>query len=496
MAWSFGDGFDLYAAVADAYASASYWDSGASTSATLQAGRFAGSQCIRLTATNTAALIKSSGANDAVHHIVCAVIDNSTLTGTNANLFLQLSDGATNQCCIVFRSDGAILLTSGGPTGTTLDTYTGAVEVASTWYAFEFEVVINNTTGSWAVRKNGNTSNDHALGSLNTRASANNYANKLTLGMQNTPGVNWQLDDLFWRSDASSVPWMGDIRCYTRMPASDASVQFSRTNNAQTQTIGGSTSTISVSATSARFSPYTVAYDGVIASAVVATAGSVTGNMKCAIYSSVGGVPTAVLGSSGPQASVAVGNNIFTFSPTIPVIRGQQIWLAVLNDTAAGFWSVATATTNGGTAAMSYATFPTASPTFNPGSNPEVSSITFNINTNYGQVSEPQQDGTTSYVSDNVAGHADLYGIGTIAATPASIVAVTTRGYAQKSDAGNRTLAVQIKSGSTTVASPTLVLSPSGFQWAWRTDLVDPNTSAAWTAAAVDAAQIGPTVVS
>jgi hypothetical protein len=65
----------------------------------------------------------------------------------------------------------------------------------------------------------------------------------------------------------------------------------------------------------------------------------------------------------------------------------------------------------------------------------------------------------------------------------------------EKSDAGTRTAAVQLKSGATTVATPTLVLATSGWLWAWRTDTVDPNTSAAWTAAGVNNAQIGPTTV-
>ena len=65
----------------------------------------------------------------------------------------------------------------------------------------------------------------------------------------------------------------------------------------------------------------------------------------------------------------------------------------------------------------------------------------------------------------------------------------------QKSDAGTRTAAVQLKSGATTVASPTLSLTTSGWQWAWRTDTVDPNTSAAWTPAAVNGVQIGPKTV-
>jgi hypothetical protein len=46
------------------------------------------------------------------------------------------------------------------------------------------------------------------------------------------------------------------------------------------------------------------------------------------------------------------------------------------------------------------------------------------------------------------------------------------------------------------VASPTLTLTTSGWQWAYRTDIVDPNTGSAWTAAAVAAAQVGPVTVS
>jgi hypothetical protein len=146
-------------------------------------------------------------------------------------MYLQLSDAATNQCCIVFRSDGVILLTSATPAGTVLATYSGAVTAQNTWFAFEFEVVINNTTGRFRARKNGNTADDFDSGAtLNTRPGANAYANKLTLGM-NAVVTSQQIDDILWRSDASSVPFVGDIRCYTRMPASDASVQFARSTS-------------------------------------------------------------------------------------------------------------------------------------------------------------------------------------------------------------------------------------------------------------------------
>jgi hypothetical protein len=89
-------------------------------------------------------------------------------------------------------------------------------------------VVIHPTAGRFRVRKNGNTSDDFDSGAtLNTRPGANSYANKLTLGQQ-TRRRQSHIDDLLWRSDASSVPFVGDVRCYTRMPASDASVVFSR----------------------------------------------------------------------------------------------------------------------------------------------------------------------------------------------------------------------------------------------------------------------------
>jgi len=343
MAYVFGDGFDPYAASSDA--SLGYWDSG--TNAALVAGRFAGSQAVQYSSSTFTALVKSSAVNDAAHHISVAYRQGAVLSGTTLGLYFQFTDVAANQCCIVFRSDGVILLTSATPGGTILATYSGAVSAASTWFQFEFEVIISNTVGRFRARKNGNTVDDFDSGAvLNTRPGANAYANKLTVGMQTT--VNSQtIDDLLWRSDASSVPWVGDIRCYTRMPASDASAVFSRSTGA----------------------------------------------------------------------------------------------------------------------------------------------------TNFSCVDEPQQNGVTDYVFSANVNDADFYTIAPIAVTPISVVAVTTRGFLQKSDAGTRGAAVQLKSGAVTVGSTPTLLSTS-FGWLWRTDLTDPNTGAAWTAVGVNGITIGPKVTS
>lgn len=504
MAWSFGNSFDLYAAVPDTVAG--YWDSGSAGNFSLVAGRFAGSQALQ-NISATGFLAKSSGVNDAAHHLVVAFRQTQAISGATLGAYLELFDGATAQCSVVFRSDGAILLTSGGPAGTVLATYTGAFPVASTWYAFEIEVVINNTAGSFAVRKNGNPVNDFTLGSLNTRVSANNYANKLQFGMNATVSSQ-QIDDLFWRSDASSVAWLGDIRCYARAPASDASVTFSR---------APATFTLPPFSTSSAAGQQSVAgqprYSGFISqgsslnSVSVTFATGFTGNVKCAIFactSTLGATNSigAILGTAtAPIANPVAGTPIvFSFSPAVSLPFGTLFYVGVCSDTNSGTNSILGA--NVGPYSQyavisntAYASFPAASPATltAPASNHNYAPGFATANSLY--VSEAQQDALTSYVYDSTPGDADFYGVASIASTPATVIATTTRAYMQKSDAGTRTAAVQLKSGATTVASPTLVLTTSGWLWAWRTDIVDPNTGAAWTPAAVNNCTIGPKTV-
>jgi hypothetical protein len=486
MAYIFGDGFDCYATTADPFLG--YWDSGAASNATLIAGRFAGGQAWNFSTSAGVYFVKSSGQNDAAHHIVMAFRQTFVLSGTTLGLYFQLSDAATNQVCIVFRSDGAILLTSATPAGTVLDTYTGAVSAANTWFSFEFEIVINATTGSWSVRKNGNTSNDRFLGSLNTRPGTNAYANKLTVGIQVATNAQ-QIDDLLWRSDASSVPFVGDIRAYTRMPASDASTQFARAPSPVSVAQSGTSSgTTSKAANLGIMSAFTAAYSGTIASCQVSINAGATGNMKAAIYDST---RTIVLATSNAVVNPASGSNAITFGTPLTVTKGTVYHLAVDQDATivyntTGFtqWSFTT----------TYASFPAAGPALTANQTGPLFTVNITPTINAEFVSETLQDGTTSYVYDSTPGDADFYNIGTIASTPLATVAVTTRGFMQKSDAGTRTAAVQIKSGGTTVASPTATLS-SNFGWVWRTDSTDPATGTAWSATGVNNATIGPRTV-
>jgi hypothetical protein len=485
MAWNWGDGFDLYADPADM--ANGYWDS-VTGGLALIAGRFSGSRALYFTGSGQG-MVKTSSVNDAVHHFVCAFQQPSGL-GSSLGVAFQLYDGATAQCSVVFKNNGDILLASGTGGGTVLATYSGAF-TNNTWYGFEIEVVINNTTGSFRVRKNGNTVNDFSATGLNTRNSANNYANRVQV--VDVQAVGHVIDDFFWRSDASAVAWMGDIRCYTRMPASDGSVQFARAPVTQTPyTFVGPQA---IAAGTARYSTFTAACDGTIAAASILINVGYTGNLKTAIFASGGGVPTTVLGSANVLANPVTGSNTITFGTPVAVTKGTQYWIGFDSDTSSGNWSAGGTPSNGLASATAYASFPAASPSTSTVYS-MVCSVSITANNNASLVSDAQQDAATSYVYDSTVGHADFYGIASIPATPAVVIATTTRALMQKSDAGARTAAVQLKSGATTVTSSAVALSTSGWLWAWRTDVLDPATSAAWTATAVNNAQIGPLTVS
>ena len=494
MPFFWGDGFDCYALPADALLG--YWDSGA-LNFILGSGRFSGSRGAINSSTGVW-LVKSSGSNDATHHIVCAFQQTAAISGTTLGLYFQLTDGTTNQCCIVFRSDGAILLTSATPTGTVLATYTGAVTAANTWYAFEFEVVINNTAGSFAVRKNGNTSNDFSAASLNTRPGTNSYANKLTIGVQSAISSQ-AIDDLLWRSDAASVPWVGDIRCYTRRPASDAAVQWTPSGSMALVTPVPPATTAASSAGIGRYYAFTASYTGTIGSVIITSTSASAANLKAAIYTYAAGVPTTVLGTSNVVTNPAAGTITFIFPSPVSVVQGTQYFFAWNCDATTGTLRN-NASPPGGTGpflsnTQSYATFPATNPTSLSNASPL--SFTVNITpasgANAPMVSDDMQDATASYVYSANVNDTDQYTLTGTASVPTTVVGVTTRGLFQKSDAGTRNAVVQLKSGGTTVESANTALNTT---WGWiaRTDLTDPATGAAWTPGGVSTAQVGARV--
>jgi len=496
---AFGDSFDLYSTAADAVG---YWDALFTSAPSIAAGRYTGSQAIALGL--GLGYTKASGNNDVVHHITVAFLSQAAISGTTQGAFFSLFDGTTAQCTIQFLQNGSIQLVSGAAGGAVLDSYAGAVTVQNQWYAFEIEVVINSTTGSWTIRKNGNTGTpDHTLGSLNTRGgTTNNYANKLNISQNaNLAGGAHVLDDLLWRSDPVSVPWLGDIRCYVRMPSSDASAQMAR-SGVPTQAITSGVGTYSAwGANTAHYFSFVPAYSGQIATVTWNTGPSYsgTGNAKFAIYADNSGVPGTLLGTSSVVANPVVNQQNITFPTPVTVAAGQIYWFGENQDSGL----TANAQSVAGSASLqitstSFSTWPSSNPSLTgstSGASQHAFTLNYTLTGNYGAVQELHQDSLTSYVYDFTVGHNDLYNIAALSGpAPPSVVCVTTRAFAQKSDAGSRSGAVQLKSGSTTVQSPSTTLQAGAWSWLWRTDLTDPSTGSAWTPVGVNSVQVGPTV--
>ena len=100
----------------------------------------------------------------------------------------------------------------------------------------------------------------------------------------------------------------------------------------------------------------------------------------------------------------------------------------------------------------------------------------------------------TDYVSSATVGHKDLFDMTNLGTTPTTIDGVQTVLAARKDDAATRDVRTNFKSGTTTVNGTTRAMS-AGYVISSDLYLLDPDTGAAWTAAGVNASQLGFEVV-
>jgi hypothetical protein len=114
-----------------------------------------------------------------------------------------------------------------------------------------------------------------------------------------------------------------------------------------------------------------------------------------------------------------------------------------------------------------------------------------NAGNNWDRVDDANnQDGDTTYVASSTAGHTDLYNM-TAAASGATVIrAAKVIATARKADAGAQSLELLVKSGSTTDASSAFALT-DGYTEYNNTYLQNPDTTADWTVADLDALQSG-----
>ncbi len=97
------------------------------------------------------------------------------------------------------------------------------------------------------------------------------------------------------------------------------------------------------------------------------------------------------------------------------------------------------------------------------------------------------------YLQASVVGDVDELSLGNLSSTPTLIKTVNAIGYAKRTDATARSIALGVKSGATNSDGANFALAATTTRFDRRMD-VDPDTSAAWLGAAVDALQGRPKV--
>lgn len=114
---------------------------------------------------------------------------------------------------------------------------------------------------------------------------------------------------------------------------------------------------------------------------------------------------------------------------------------------------------------------------------------------NWQCVDDDQVDSDTTYVESDTPGHKDLYTLGALGVTPSNIFGVQVSAYARKDDSGSRSVRVITKSGTTTENGAETAL---GTTYGGLIDLMElnPDDSAAWELADINALQAGIEVVS
>jgi hypothetical protein len=155
------------------------------------------------------------------HLFIGFALTRNSNPSTSPAILFNLVDGSTLQCYVAVAMTGDRLEFRRGDTTLLFTTAAGTVATVGTaWDYYEFEVVIHNTTGSITIWRN-NTQIGTAS-SLNTRMTANNYANRFRLNyFGNNGNCVMSYSDLYVIDDQSgSGPnsRVGDSRMYYLAP--------------------------------------------------------------------------------------------------------------------------------------------------------------------------------------------------------------------------------------------------------------------------------------
>jgi hypothetical protein len=128
--------------------------------------------------------------------------------------------------------------------------------------------------------------------------------------------------------------------------------------------------------------------------------------------------------------------------------------------------------------------------TLRPSASGNSAQFTASSGSNYACVNETSPNGDTNYVSTSTTGLKDSYAFTDLSATPTTIYGVMVNTYAKNNGTGTINIAGLARS-SGVESTATAVATGAAYKTFQYNFPQDPNTSAAWTGAGVNAAEFG-----
>lgn len=419
-----------------------------------------------------------------------------SLLGTGG---MEFVDGATNQCSWEINpTTGTISVCTGAMGGTVIGTSVTAMTANSTHY-IEWDITFA-ASGAFQIWIDGVSV---LSGTGATKVSANSSANGVWLALFTSSSQNTQYDDLyvFDTSGAQNNAVLNtNPRIETQFPVSDSQTQF--TNGAS---IIGHDYFVSTGGTNApgantvfveKFTPsVNMTINSVSCLPRATSAGA---NFRSVVYADSGGPSGAPLGTGTQVTGTTTGTVLTsTLAVSVNLTGGTAYWIGFITDTSVVLQEV-DATTTGFQAANTYASGPPTTPAVTSGhptwmlwgncTGATVNWASVNLN-------PPVSD--SSYAFSSAVNQEDLQNFPALSVNPSNIYAVQVTVFGKKTDAGARTVSLDMKSGvADGNGNNSGFTPPTTYGYLSSIFELDPNTSAAWTYTALNAATTGYKVVS
>lgn len=527
MAEQFIEGFDKYGPIGmgagqtslTALLTASEWNSthasGATAPITIVAGLSTPGLALQLVGKNTNSECSISKTLSSNLGRILGGMRFSLLIGASVpDYCITFGDSGTGQCAIVingvsgtfsFYSGQYWTPSSGSVTGTLIQSTAKNVASLQTHY-LEWDITIGSN-GAFELWLDGIPM---MLGAGNTKGgTANSTVNTFQVVATQINGIGstlnqFNVDDIYIFDTTGSfcnAVVQTSPRVETGVGTSDSSIQF--TNGA---TIVGPAYSV-VTATAApgvalflqRVTPTVSMTLNSVSCLPMATNGSV--KFKCVLYSDSAGAPNT-LTATGNETIGTTSGIVFTgaFASGQSLTGGTSYWIGFITDT-----SLALAEVDGTTTGTTSQQAQTKANTYGSGAPAgPLSGMTTGLanwlmygnctgsGSNYVSENVAPPVGDSSFVTDSTVGHEDLYGFPALSVAPSTIYTCAVKVYAKKADAGTRTVSLDMKSSSTDGNGSSAGQAPgTSYGWIGSFFNTDPNTSAAWTAANLNAAKSG-----